>query len=152
MDGDGTPRSLLNEDEVRLLSIPKGSLDDSERRQIESHVTHTFNFLKQIPWTKELRHIPEIAQGHHEKLNGSGYPYKLAEPQIPMQTRMMTISDIFDALTASDRPYKRALPTEKALDILKMEAGHHLIDTQLFNLFVDAQIYRKALEWKPAAS
>jgi HD-GYP domain-containing protein (c-di-GMP phosphodiesterase class II) len=69
-----------------------------------------------------------------------------------MQTRMMTISDIFDALTASDRPYKRALPTEKALDILKMEAGHHLIDTQLFNLFVDAQIYRKALEWKPAAS
>jgi HD-GYP domain-containing protein (c-di-GMP phosphodiesterase class II) len=151
LDWDGTRRPLLNEDEVRMLSIPKGSLDDSERRQIESHVTHTFNFLSQIPWTKELRHIPEIARGHHEKLNGSGYPYKLAEPQIPMQTRMMTISDIFDALTASDRPYKRALPTEKALDILKMEAGHHLIDTQLFNLFVEGQIYKKALEWKPAA-
>lgn len=149
LDWDGTPRHLLNEDEVRLLSIPKGSLDDSERRQIESHVTHTFNFLKQIPWTKELRRIPEIAQGHHEKLNGSGYPAKLAEPQIPLQTRMMTISDIFDALTASDRPYKRALPTEKALDILKMEAGHQLIDSRLFNLFVEGQIYRKALEWKP---
>lgn len=152
MGWDGNPRSLLNEDEIRLLSIPKGSLDDSERRQIESHVTHTFNFLSKIPWTKELRRIPEIARGHHEKLNGSGYPYKLAEPEIPMQTRMMTISDIFDALTASDRPYKRALPTEKALDILKMEAGHHLIDTHLFNLFVDGQIYRKALDWKPSAS
>jgi HD-GYP domain-containing protein (c-di-GMP phosphodiesterase class II) len=150
LDWDGTPRPLLNEDEVRLLSIPKGSLDDSERRQIESHVAHTFNFLSQIPWTKELRRIPEIARGHHEKLNGSGYPYKLAEPEIPVQTRMMTISDIFDALTASDRPYKRALPLEKALDILKTEAGHQLIDTRLFQLFVEGQLYKKALDWKPS--
>jgi HD-GYP domain-containing protein (c-di-GMP phosphodiesterase class II) len=150
LDWDGTPRPLLNGDEVRLLSIPKGSLDDSERRQIESHVAHTFNFLSQIPWTKELRRIPEIARGHHEKLNGSGYPYRLAEPEIPVQTRMMTISDIFDALTASDRPYKRALPLEKALDILKMEAGHQLIDTRLFQLFVEGQLYKKALDWKPS--
>jgi HD-GYP domain-containing protein (c-di-GMP phosphodiesterase class II) len=113
-------------------------------------VAHTFNFLSQIPWTKELRRIPEIARGHHEKLNGSGYPYRLAEPEIPVQTRMMTISDIFDALTASDRPYKRALPLEKALDILKMEAGHQLIDTRLFQLFVEGQLYKKALDWKPS--
>ena len=152
LDWAGTPRSLLNEDEVRMLSIPKGSLDDSERKEIESHVTHTYNFLSKIPWTKELRNIPLIARGHHEKLNGTGYPGKLNESEIPVQTRMMTISDIFDALTASDRPYKKALPTEKALDILKMEADHKLIDNQLFELFVEGQIYKKALEWKPSAS
>ncbi len=152
LDWAGTPRTLLNQDEVRLLSIPKGSLDDSERKEIESHVTHTYNFLSKIPWTKELKNIPLIARGHHEKLNGTGYPNKLNEAEIPVQTRMMTISDIFDALTASDRPYKKALPTEKALDILKMEAGHKLIDNQLFELFVEGQIFKKSLDWKPSAS
>ncbi len=82
---------------MRLLSIPKGSLDAAERQQIESHVVYTFNFLSQIPWTKELRGVPEIARAHHEKLNGLGYPYKLHGDQIPLQTKMMTICDIFDA-------------------------------------------------------
>ena len=103
---------------MRLLSIPKGSLDAAERQQIESHVVHTFNFLSQIPWTKELRGVPEIARAHHEKLNGDGYPYKLRGDEIPLPTKMMTICDIFDALTASDRPYKRAVPIERALSIL----------------------------------
>ncbi|HEV3315367.1 MAG TPA: HD domain-containing phosphohydrolase, partial [Candidatus Angelobacter sp.] len=83
LDFDGTRKPLLHEDEVRLLSIRKGSLDDDERHQIESHVAHTFNFLQQIPWTNEIRSIPEIARGHHEKLNGTGYPYKLSAPEIP---------------------------------------------------------------------
>jgi len=138
-------QALLNPDEVRLLSIRKGSLDDAERLQIESHVVHTFNFLEQIPWTKEIRSIPAIARGHHEKLNGKGYPYKLSAPEIPVQTRMMTISDIFDALSASDRPYKKAVSLEKALDILKFAVKDGEIDPILFQLFLDAKVYER---WK----
>src|SRR2546423_3054657 len=138
-------RSLLNHDEVRLLSIRKGSLDDAERLQIESHVVHTYNFLEQIPWTKEIRSIPAIARGHHEKLNGKGYPYKLGAPEIPVQTRMMTISDIFDALSASDRPYKKAVSLERALDILKFAVKDGELDPVLFQLFLDAKVYER---WK----
>jgi HD-GYP domain-containing protein (c-di-GMP phosphodiesterase class II) len=151
-DWDGQSRPLLTPEEAALLSIPKGSLDDKERVQIESHVIHTFNFLSQIPWTKEIRNIPLIARAHHEKLNGTGYPYRLSEAEIPFQSKMMTVSDIYDALSASDRPYKKALPTEKALDILSMEANRNLIDSSLFKLFVEAEIYKKTLGWKhPAA-
>src|SRR5205807_5615895 len=141
----GEEHPLLKEDEVRLLSIRKGSLDDAERLQIESHVVHTFNFLEQIPWTKEIRSIPAIARGHHEKLNGKGYPYKLSAVEIPVQTRMMTISDIFDALSASDRPYKKAVSLERALDILKFAVKDGEIDPVLFQLFLDAKVYER---WK----
>ena len=145
LDFDGADEALLNTDEVRLLSIRKGSLDESERLQIESHVVHTFNFLTQIPWTQEIRNIPEIARSHHEKLTGRGYPNKLNAPEIPLQTRMMTISDIFDALAASDRPYKRAVPVEKAVQILEMEMKDGNIDENLFKLFVEAKMWDR---WK----
>jgi HD-GYP domain-containing protein (c-di-GMP phosphodiesterase class II) len=145
---DGKPRPLITTEEATLLSIPKGSLDEQERLQIESHVIHSFNFLSQIPWTKEIKNIPIIARAHHEKLNGSGYPYKLTEAEIPFQTKMMTISDIYDALSASDRPYKKAVPTARALDILSMEANQKLIDSGLFKLFVEAEVYKKTLDWK----
>ncbi|MGZ4814446.1 MAG: HD-GYP domain-containing protein [Terriglobales bacterium] len=144
-DMDGSELALLNDDEVRLLSIRKGSLDDAERRQIESHVVHTYNFLDQIPWTNEIRAIPDIARGHHEKLNGQGYPYKLSAPEIPLQTRMMTISDIFDALSAADRPYKKAVNIERALQILGFAVKDGEIDSNLFKLFVEAKVYEK---WK----
>ncbi|HVN07497.1 MAG TPA: HD domain-containing phosphohydrolase [Patescibacteria group bacterium] len=140
-DPRGVEHNLLSPDEVRFLSIPKGSLDPAERLQIESHVIHTFNFLTQIPWTKEIGEIPMIARGHHEKLDGTGYPYQLRAEDIPVQTRMMTICDIFDALSASDRPYKKAVPAEKALDILKASSEHQELDRELFNLFVEAKIY-----------
>jgi len=140
-DPRGIEHNLLNPDEVRYLSIPKGSLDPAERVQIESHVIHTFNFLTQIPWTKEIGEIPLIARGHHEKLDGSGYPYQLRAEDIPVQTRMMTICDIFDALSAADRPYKKALPPERALDILKASADHNELDQELFRLFLDAKIH-----------
>jgi HD-GYP domain-containing protein (c-di-GMP phosphodiesterase class II) len=140
-DPRGIEHNLISPDEVRYLSIPKGSLDPAERLQIESHVIHTFNFLTQIPWTKEIGDIPMIARGHHEKLDGTGYPYQLRAEDIPVQTRMMTICDIFDALSASDRPYKRALPPERALDILKASADHHELDQALFRLFLDAKIH-----------
>jgi len=138
----GVERTYVTPEEVRFLSIPKGSLDPEERLQIESHVIHTFNFLAQIPWTKEIKAIPMIARAHHEKLDGSGYPYKLREPQIPAQTKMMTISDIFDALSASDRPYKKAVPMQKALDILAMDVKSGALDPVLFQLFVDAKIFQ----------
>ncbi len=144
-DMDGSELHMLQDDEIRLLSIRKGSLDDAERRQIESHVVHTFNFLNQIPWTTEIRSIPDIARGHHEKLNGFGYPYKLAAVEIPLQTRMMTISDIFDALAAADRPYKKAVSTDRALQILGFAVKDGELDPNLFQLFVDAKIYEK---WK----
>ena len=140
-DPRGIEHNLLSPDEVRYLSIPKGSLDPAERQQIESHVIYTFNFLTQIPWTKEIGEIPMIARGHHEKMDGSGYPYKLRAEDIPVQTRMMTICDIFDALSASDRPYKKALPPDRALDILKASADHHELDQELFRLFLDAKIH-----------
>jgi HD-GYP domain-containing protein (c-di-GMP phosphodiesterase class II) len=145
LDPLGVERPYLSPEEVRLLSIPKGSLDSAERLQIESHVIHTFNFLTQIPWTKELMKIPEIARAHHEKLNGSGYPYKLWGDEIPLPAKMMTVCDIFDALTASDRPYKRAVPIERALSILDDCVKNKEIDSDLFRMFREARIYEKTL-------
>ena len=140
-DIDGNPQPYLGDDEVRYLTIRKGSLDEAERLEIESHVTHTYKFLLQIPWTKELSSIPLIAYGHHEKLNGAGYPRKVSAADIPIQTRMMTISDIFDALTASDRPYKRAVPLQKALDIMEQEVKGGMLDGELFTLFTEGKVF-----------
>ena len=141
IDFEGVERPLLRDEELRFLMIRKGNLDDRERREIESHVTHTYRFLEQIPWTPELRRIPEIAYGHHEKLNGTGYPRRVTGTEIPVQTRMMTIADIFDALTATDRPYKRAVPAERALDILSSEAKEGMIDPHLLRTFIEAKIF-----------
>ena len=149
-DPRGTERPYLSSEEVRLLSIPRGSLDAEERRQIESHVVHSFNFLAQIPWTPEFHGIPEIARAHHEKLNGQGYPFGLNASQIPVQAKMMTICDIFDALSASDRPYKRAVPTDRALDILKLCVRDGELDAELFRVFLHAQVYRLAAKAAPA--
>jgi HD-GYP domain-containing protein (c-di-GMP phosphodiesterase class II) len=142
-DFDGIERPLLTEEELRFLMINKGNLDPRERREIESHVTHTYRFLQQIPWTRELSGIPTIAFGHHEKLNGTGYPRGVNELEIPVQTRMMTIADIYDALTATDRPYKRAVTAERAIDILHAEAKGGHIDPHLLSTFVQAQVFTK---------
>ncbi len=144
-DLEGKKRPILSPEEVQMLSIRKGSLDEEERLQIESHVLHTVSFLQQIPWTNELRNIPEIARGHHEKLNGTGYPYRLSASEIPLQTRMMTISDIFDALAAADRPYKKAVSVEKALEILEQSVDDGELDRDLFEIFLSARIFDR---WK----
>ena len=141
-DPSGSTEPLLTPEELQLLSITKGSLDPVERMQIESHVIHSFRFLSQIPWTKELKRVPEIARAHHEKLDGTGYPYRMKEEDIPFQSKMMTIPDIFDALTARDRPYKRAVPIDHALSIIGDEVKSQLLDPVLFNLFVEAKIYQ----------
>jgi HD-GYP domain-containing protein (c-di-GMP phosphodiesterase class II) len=147
-DPRGVQRPYLTSEELKLLSIPRGSLDLDERRQIESHVVNSFHFLTQIPWTQEFKNIPSIAQAHHEKLNGKGYPNGLTAPQIPVQAKMMTICDIYDALSASDRPYKQAVPPDRALDILRLCVKDEEIDAELFRLFLEAQVYRRAV--KPA--
>ncbi len=145
-DSRERPQMLLTPNEVQVLSIPRGSLSPTERREIESHVTHTFRFLSQIPWTRTLKRVPEIAYAHHEKLDGKGYPRAVPGEQIPVQAKMMAISDIYDALTASDRPYKKAVPHELALDILRKESESGQLDRDLFRIFVEADVPKKALK------
>src|SRR5438067_273273 len=140
-DISGQSHPMLEPQEFRFLSIRKGTLDPQERLEMESHVTHSFHFLTKIAWTPVMKGIPEIAYGHHEKLDGSGYPRGLAGEQIPLQARMMTISDIYDALTAQDRPYKRAVSPTVALDILHDEAGQGKLDKDLLDIFVSKRIY-----------
>jgi HD-GYP domain-containing protein (c-di-GMP phosphodiesterase class II) len=139
-DGEEVP--LLHDFEFADLALSKGSLNAEERAQIESHVSHTYAFLSLIPWTRNLANLPGIAFAHHEKLDGSGYPRRLSADKIPVQSRIMTIADIYDALTAGDRPYKRALPEEKALDILASEAAANKIDAALYRVFVDSGAWR----------
>jgi HD-GYP domain-containing protein (c-di-GMP phosphodiesterase class II) len=145
-DSRKVQRPYLTEEEVQLLSIPRGNLAAAERREIESHVVHSFQFLAQIPWTQEYKRIPEIAKAHHEKLNGEGYPSGLKSSEIPVQAKMMTICDIFDALSATDRPYKRAVATDRALDILKLCVRDAEVDGELFRLFVESQVYLVAVK------
>ncbi len=140
-DLDSTTITYLTPYELESLSILRGSLRESERLEIESHVTHTYEFLSKIPWTNEFKQVPDIAYSHHEKLDGTGYPRKINSENIPFPSKMMAISDIYDALTASDRPYKKALPVEKAIDILGFEVKAKKLDEPLFRLFVDAKVY-----------
>ena len=140
----GNRTAMLTREEAAVLAIPRGSLTPDEMRQIQSHVVHTYQFLAQIPWTKEFRRIPEIARAHHEKLDGSGYPYGVKADEIPLQSRIMTIADIYDALTAGDRPYKGSVPVAAALDILGAERREGRIDGALLDLFIGARVYARA--------
>ncbi|TFH90146.1 HD family phosphohydrolase [Vibrio ouci] len=141
MDENGLLTPLINENELLALSIPKGSLTPSEMDEIRSHVVHTETFLKQIPWTQDLQDIPHIAGAHHEKIDGSGYPKGLAGQQIPLASQIMTVCDIYDALTASDRPYKNALPDEIAFKILFNEAEKGQLNGDLVKLFIDDKVF-----------
>src|SRR5205809_468275 len=142
-DDLGGGRTLITPEEASILAIPRGSLTPDEVRQTQSHVVHTYQFLAQIPWTKEFRRIPEIARSHHEKLDGSGYPYGMKADEIPVQSKIMTIADIYDALTSGDRPYKNAVPPTTALDILNEERRAGRIDAALLDLFIEAKVYRR---------
>jgi HD-GYP domain-containing protein (c-di-GMP phosphodiesterase class II) len=141
IEDDGEARQFLTPEEASALQILRGSLTDGERDEINKHVVHTYSFLSAIPWGRAFRQVPDIAHAHHEKLDGSGYPKGLKGDAIPTPARMMTISDIYDALTAKDRPYKRAIPVEKAVDILSSEVKRGMLDAELFRIFVDAKIW-----------
>lgn len=140
---DGIVAPLLSEREVKSLSVMRGSLTTEEFDEIRSHVTHTYRFLSKIPWGKSFTRVAVIAGAHHERLNGTGYPNRLRSEEIPVQSKMMTISDIFDALTASDRPYKRAVPIEKAIGILDLEVKDGHVDAEL------VRIFKEARSWEP---
>ncbi len=137
----GDMRFLLEEDEAVALSVKRGSLTAKEYDEITSHVVHTFKFLSQIPWGKQFRRVPQIAGAHHERLNGTGYPNRLRAEEIPVQSKMMSISDIFDALTASDRPYKKAVPVERAVDILEYGVKDQHLDPELVRIFREARVW-----------
>jgi HD-GYP domain-containing protein (c-di-GMP phosphodiesterase class II) len=137
----GAPDAYLKPAELARLLIPAGTLSEAERDEINSHVTHTWKFLSAIPWTPDLRQVPAIAYSHHEKLDGTGYPRRLMGPDIPFPSRIMAICDIYDALAAADRPYKKAMPPEKALRILELEAKAGKLDADLVQVFVEARIY-----------
>ncbi len=136
VDGRGNAKPLLTKLEVECLSVPRGSLTPTEFDEIRSHVSHTYEFLSTIPWGRKFRRVAQIAGAHHERLDGSGYPNRLKGSEIPVQSKIMTVSDIFDALTAADRPYKKAVPLARALDILNMEVKQNHIDQELVRIFV----------------
>ncbi len=151
-DTDGTLKPLISEEEMAQLLVTRGNLTPQERLEIESHVTHTYHFLKGIPWTKHLKGVPTIAYGHHEKLDGTGYPQGLKQDEIPIQTQMLTIADIYDALTASDRPYKRRLPINTVMAILRQEASKNKINSDLVELFEQRQVFTVLGHTLPADS
>ncbi len=143
LDLQGSAHPLLTASETVALSVKRGSLTEAEFDEIRSHVTHTYRFLQQIPWSKALKRVPLIAGAHHERLNGTGYPNRLAATDIPLQSKMMSIADIFDALTASDRPYKRAIPVEKALDILNFSVKDGHVDADLVKIFSAGKLWER---------
>ncbi|MBC7544879.1 MAG: GAF domain-containing protein, partial [Candidatus Sericytochromatia bacterium] len=141
----GERRPFLSTEEVLALSVERGSLTKGERVEIERHVVHTIAFLENIPWGRKFRNVPAIAGAHHEKLDGTGYPYGLPAESIRIESRMMSIADIFDALTASDRPYKSAVPLPKALDIIGYEVKAGKCDADLYRIFLEAKPWTSIL-------
>ena len=140
-DIDGETRPLLSEVEVENLQVLRGNLTPQERVLIERHIVDTWELLKGIPWPKGLRSVPNIASCHHEKIDGSGYPWGLTGEDIPLAGRILALVDIFEALTAKDRSYKPAFPVERALGILEQEVEANHIDSRLFRLFREREIY-----------
>jgi len=141
---DGSLHPYLTQEELSYLHVQRGSLSKEERREVEEHVTHSYNFLTKIPWTASFPDIARIAYTHHEKMDGSGYPLGLKKDDIPLQARMIAVVDIFDALTAWNRPYKNPLSTEKALFILELEVSDGKLDPHLVQLFRDTKVYKSS--------
>ncbi len=142
-EASGVEVDFLSADELENLSIRAGTLTQKERQTINYHVSATIRMLEQLPWPRHLKNVPEYAGGHHERMDGKGYPRGLTREQMSWQARMMGIADIFEALTARDRPYKPGMTLSQALDILKRfrENGH--IDPDLHDVFVGSEIYRE---------
>ena len=138
---DGEMHPLLTEEEVENLIIPKGTLTPDERAVINNHIVSTINMLEALPFPKHLRNVPEIAGGHHERMDGTGYPRGLTREQMSVQARIMGIADIFEALTAADRPYKVGMKLSQALEILGQMKERAHIDPDLHDVFVEQRVY-----------
>ena len=146
IDVDGRPANFLSDDELENLNIRAGTLTQKERETINYHIVATIKMLEQLPWPKHLKNVPEYAGGHHERMDGKGYPKGLVREQMSVQARVMGIADIFEALTARDRPYKRGKTLSESLEILgKFKLNGH-IDPDLFDVFVGQKVYLKYAE------
>jgi HD-GYP domain-containing protein (c-di-GMP phosphodiesterase class II) len=141
VDVDGVEKPLLTEFELENLRVERGNLTVSERKQIEQHIVDTWEILKRIPWPRDYRAVANIASCHHEKINGAGYPWKLKGDEIPLGGQILAIVDIYEALTAKDRPYKPAIPIEKAIAIVQEEVNRGCHNPKLWQLFLDRQIF-----------
>jgi HD-GYP domain-containing protein (c-di-GMP phosphodiesterase class II) len=146
VDVSGHEASFLSEDEIRNLTIRAGTLNQDERQVINHHIVATIKMLEALPWPRHLKNVPEYAGGHHERMDGKGYPKGLKREQMSVQARVMGIADIFEALTARDRPYKKGKTLSESLQILgRFKEGGH-IDPDLFDVFVRRKIYRRYAE------
>lgn len=138
---DGNERKLLDDEEVMNLSIRAGTLNAKEREIINNHISVTIRMLESLPWPKHLRNVPEYAGGHHERMDGKGYPRGLRGDQMSVQARMMAVADIFEALTAKDRPYKKGKMLSESLHILGGFKLRNHIDPDLFDVFIRSKVY-----------
>ena len=143
---NGKMENFLSEDETYNLTIPRGTLTPEERKVINDHIVVTINMLEELPYPKHLKNVPEFAGGHHEKLDGTGYPKGLIKDEMTVQARIMAIADIFEALTARDRPYKKGKTLSQAMRILGFMKNDAHIDVDLFEIFVKEKIYLKYAE------
>ena len=142
LDNEGQQQPFITEDELLNLSIRRGSITDAERKKMQDHAAVTLKMLKQIPFTKKLKNIPSFAGAHHEFINGKGYPLGLKGDEIPFEGKLMAVTDIAEALTASDRPYKKAMPLETVYRILRSMAGNGELDNDMVELFINEEIYK----------
>jgi len=138
---NGEQKSLLNEDELYNISIHQGTLTAEEREIIKNHATVTYKMLSQLPFPKKMRNVAVYAAAHHEKLDGTGYPLGLHEDQIPLQARIIALADVFDALTAKDRPYKKEKTLSEAVRILRSMVKDKYVDSDLLDIFIDENIH-----------
>ncbi|MBU1001830.1 MAG: response regulator [Proteobacteria bacterium] len=143
---NGQQRPYLTEDELQNLCIRKGTLTGRERVIIENHASMTGTMLSELPFPKKLSRVPEYASSHHEKLDGSGYPKGLKDDALPLQARIMAVADIFEALTAKDRPYKKPLPLSQAVKILGFMKKDRHIDPEVHDLFLSTGLFREYAE------
>ena len=142
-DMQGHEASFLTDDEVKNLTIRSGTLTEDERKIINHHIVATIQMLEALPWPRHLTNVPEYAGGHHERMDGKGYPKGLTREQMSVQARCMGIADIFEALTAKDRPYKKGKTLSESLEILgKFKQNGH-IDPDLFDIFVRRKVYQR---------
>ena len=135
------PKYLYNMGEVHNLSVKRGTLADEDRFKINEHIISTIKMLENLPFPEELRNVPRYASTHHETMIGTGYPRKLSADDLSIPERIMVVADIFEALTAADRPYKKAKPISQALDILHKMAQRQHVDIEVFELFLKSGVY-----------
>ena len=146
VDANGVEAKFFNEDEIKNLTISRGTLTAEEREVINNHMAVTIKMLEKLPFPRHLINVPEYAGGHHERMDGKGYPRGLTREQMSLQARMMGIADIFEALSASDRPYKTGKPLTECLNILGFMKQDNHVDPDIFDVFVRNKVYMRYAE------